>query len=208
MAAKITAKLVGCPFTLTNVGGEKIQETPVGRLPQLGITVPAKFVGVSRTVTGCEKELFTILTVAGDGVPKEKSGAGTLNIKDWVRTAEAPFRFPVAVTVRVGVPALVLKGTDAVTEGLDGKLLTIAGEKLHAPPAGNPAVQASATVPEPVKFVTETIVVAALEMFPAPIVIVPGVNDETVSCATCNVSGCVFVTGPAAVLEAADRVTL
>ena len=194
---------------MTNVEGEKIQETPVGRLPQLGVTVPAKLVGVIRTVTGCENELFTILTVAGDGVPKEKSGAGTFKVKDWVCMAEAPPEFPVAVTVRVGLCTGVLKGTDAVTDGLDGKVLTIAGEKLHAPPGGNPAVQASATVPEPVKFVLLVrFVVAALEMFPAPIVIVPGVNGEVANCTTCNVSGCVLVTLPALVSEVASRNTL
>src|SRR5713101_2980803 len=119
--------------------------------------------------------------------------------------AEVPPEFPVAVTVRVGLCTGVLKGTDAVTEGLDGRLLTIAGEKLHAPPGGSPAVQARAT--EPVKFALPVkCVVAALEMFPAPIVIVPGVNAA--NCTTCNVSGCVLMTPPALVSEVASSSTL
>jgi len=131
-----------------------MQETPEGMLPpQLGVSTPARFVGVSKTVTACENELFIILTVAGDGVPKEKSGAGTFKVSDLVCMAEAPFEFPVAVIVRVGLCIGVLKGTDAVTDGFDGKLLTIAGEKLHTPPAGNPAVQAMVTVPGLGKFV-------------------------------------------------------
>ena len=191
LTSKITAKVTGAPFTLI-VEGEKRQETPAGKFPQLGVMTPARLVGVIFTVTGWENELLTIVNEAGDGVPREKLGAGTIRVRGCVWLAEAPPEFPVAVTVRAGLPALVLKGTDVVTDTSDGKLLTVAGEKLHAPPGGKPAVQAKVTVPGPglLKFALAVrCVVAALETFPAPMVMLPGEKAEALNCTTCNVSG-------------------
>lgn len=51
LASKTTAKVVGAPFTLI-VEGEKRQETPVGKFPQLGVMTPARLVGVIFIVTG------------------------------------------------------------------------------------------------------------------------------------------------------------
>jgi hypothetical protein len=130
LASNTTTTLVDAPFTVTVADGEKIQETPAGRFPQLSVTAPAKFTGVIWTVTGGEKELLTMLTVAGDGVPKEKLGAGTLRVRGRVWAPAAPFRVPVAVMVRLGLPPLVLRGTETVSDGLEGNVvMTLVGEK-------------------------------------------------------------------------------
>ena len=187
--------------------GEKRQETPAGKLPQLRVTAPAKFMGVICTVTGDEKELLTMLTEADDGVPKKKPGGGTLRVKGRVWLADAPLRFPVAVTVRAELPEAVLAGTDTVMEAGTGKgPVTFAGEKLHAPPAGRPAVQARLTLAELV--LAEMFAVAALETLPVPMVTAPGEKAEAANCTTCNGSDCVLVTGPGPRVEVADKVTL
>src|SRR5579859_2488636 len=195
------------------VEGEKRQETPAGKFPQLSLTAPAKLMDVTCMVTGGEKELLIMLTVAGDSVPKEKPGEGTLKVKGRVWLADAPFRFPVAVTVRAELPGAVLAGTDTVTEALEGKVpITLPGEKLQAPPAGRPAVQARLMFAGLVKFaLAVSCVVAALETLgalPAPIVTIPGEKAEAANCTTCSVSGCILATGPGPTVETADKVTL
>jgi len=153
--------------------------------------------------------LLTIVNEAGDGVPREKLGAGTIRVKGCVWLAEAPLEFPVAVTVRAGLPALVLKGTDVVTDTSDGKLLTAPGEKLHAPPGGKPAVQAKVTMPGPelLKFaVAVRCVVATLEMFPAPMVTDPGENAPAVNDTTRNVNGWTMLRVLLFRIEVADKV--
>lgn len=190
--------------------GEKRQETLAGKFAQLKVTAPAKFMGVICTVTGDEKELLTMLTEAGDGLPIEKPGGGTLRVRGRVWMAEAPFKFPVAVTVRAELPEAVLAGTDTVTEAGAGKgPVTFAGAKLHAPPAGRPAVHVRLTFAGSLKFeLAEMFVVAAFETLPVPMVTVPGEKAEAANCTTCNASDCVLVTGPGPTVEAADKVTL
>lgn len=190
-------------MTFRLVAGENRHVTPVGKFPHPRVTVPEKFKGVINTVTGCENELLIMVTVAGDGVPREKSGVGTFSVKGSVWFDIAPFKAPAAVIVRLYAPAAVFVGTDALTDALDGKLLTTLGVKLHVPPGGSPAVQASVTTP--VKFaLAVSCVVAALEMFPGPIVIEVGENAEAANDTTRSVSPPFLVTPP----ETADSVTL
>ncbi len=81
-------------------------------MPQLKVTAPARFVGVICTVTGDENELLTMVTVAGDGVPRESAGAGMCRVNCWLGANTAPPELPVAVMVRFGLAAGVLKGTE------------------------------------------------------------------------------------------------
>ncbi len=81
------------------------------------------------------------------------------------------------------------------------------GEKLQAPPAGNPAVHAMETVPG-LKLVAVRCVVAAFETLPVPMVTAEGVKEATLNCTTCSTNVWFFVTLPAFVLEVASRITL
>src|SRR5215471_7121799 len=75
LASKTTAKRAGAPVMLTVAEGRKWHVTPLGRLPQLKVTIPERLVGVICTLVGGEKELFTMVRLAGEGVARKSAGA-------------------------------------------------------------------------------------------------------------------------------------
>ena len=80
------------------------------------------------------------------------------------------------------------------------------GEKLHAPPEGNPDVHAIVAVGGLTKVPPiVSCVLAEFERLPAPMVTAEGAKAASLNCTTCSASVCFFVAEPALVSEVASR---